>query len=220
MEELISRLRPHTQLRVFKKGATVIFQGEIPRKGFLIREGLIRAYAVKASGEETIVGFFSKGDFIPLPWLFGSSPNALFYYEAVEDTRVLAFSRDDFMKTIDSDPVLLKSVVSYLNKQYTSQLMRVTALGQSRAVEKISFTFYYLIFRYGVEKTPGIYTLSFKLSHLTLANLTGITRESATTNLKVLKKKGIISYTRSVFTINKSKLESFMGEDAFREIIL
>lgn len=220
MEELISRLKPLSQLRVFKKGTTVLFQGEIPRRAYVIREGLIRAYVVKPSGEESIIAFFSKGDIFPLPWLLGSSSNALFYYEAVEDTRVLTFSKDDFIKTTHNNPILLQGALEYLNRQYTAQLMRITALGQSRAIEKISFTFYYLLFRYGVEKRPGVYTISIKLSHLTIANLTGITRESTTTNLKTLKNKGIITYTRSMFTINKQKLENFMGEDAFREITL
>ena len=220
MEDLITYLKPVSQLRVFKKGTTVLFQGEIPRKAFLIREGLIKAYVVKASGEETIIGFFSKGDIFPMPWLLEASSNTLFYYEAVEDTRVLAFSKDDYVKITSNNAALLHSALKYLNKQHTAQLMRITALGQSRAIEKISFTFYYLLFRYGVEKRPGIYTISIKLSHLTIANLTGITRESTTTNLKTLKNKGIITYTRSVFTINKQKLENFMGEDAFRELTL
>lgn len=220
MEDLIARLKPLSQIRLYKKGSTILFQGEIPRKAFIVREGVIRAYSVKASGEETIVAFFSKGDLFPLPWLFNTSSNALFYYEALEDARLLTFSKDDLTKITKNDPALLSTILQYLNKQYTAQLVRITALGQSRAIEKISFTFYYLVFRYGIEKQPGIFTLSLKLSHLTIANLTGLTRESTTTNLKILKTKGIISYERSIFTVDKQKLENFIGEDGFRELSL
>lgn len=220
MEEILARLHPFSQVRLFKKGSTILFQGEIPRRGYIVRDGVVCAYTVKASGEQMIVGFFSKGDVLPLPWLLETSSTSMFYYEALEDTRVSTFSKVDFDKVIAEDPALLKPLLKFLSNQYTAQLVRITALGQSRAVEKISFTLYYLVFRYGVEKRPGIYTLSIKLSHLIIANLTGLTRESTTTNLKTLKSKGIVSYTRPTFTIDKAKLERFIGEDGFRELSL
>jgi len=99
-------------------------------------------------------------------------------------------------------------------------LVRITGLSQSRAIEKISFTFYYLLFRYGTETPTGMHQIDLKLNHLMIANLTGLTRESTTTNLKVLKEKGIITYTRSSFSVNKKKLENFIGEDGFRELSL
>lgn len=142
----------------------------------------------------------------------------MFYYEALEDTRLFTFSKDDLTKVTSKDPKLLQPLMHFLSQQYTAQLVRITALGQSRAIEKISFTLYFLLYRYGIEKKPGIYTLSIKLSHLTIANLTGLTRESTSTNLKILKNKGVISYSRPAFTINKRKLENFIGEDGFREL--
>ena len=220
MEELITQLRPVSNVRLFKKGTTILFQGEIPRKAYVIREGVVRAYTIKASGEQMIVAFFSKGDIFPLPWLFDTSKTAVLYYEALSDTHLLSFSKDDLTKVTSSNPTLLTPLLHYLNKQYTAQLVRITSLGQSRAIEKISFTLYYLLFQYGVEKEPGIYHLSIKLSHLTIANLTGLTRESTTSNLKILKNKGVIVSTRPIFTINKRRLESFIGEDGFRELTL
>lgn len=220
MEDIVTKLHAVSQVRLFKKGSTILFQGEIPRKAFLIRDGVICAYTVKASGEQMIVAFFSKGDIFPLPWLLNTSSTAMFYYEALEDSRLLTFSKDDLVKTTSDDPALLKILLTYVSTQYTAQLVRITALGQSRAIEKISFTLYYLLFRYGVKNAQGLFTLSIKLSHLTIANLTGLTRESTTTNLKILKNKGVISYTRPSFTIDKQKLEQFIGEDSFKELIL
>lgn len=220
MEELITQLKPLSQVRLFKKGASVLFQGEIPRRAFIVREGVIRAYTIKATGEQMIVGFYTKGDIFPLPWLFNTSKTTLFYYESLTDTRLLSFTKDDLTKIMSKDNAVAMSLLHYLNKQYTSQLVRITALGQSRAIEKISFTLYYLLFRYGIEEKPGMYHFSIKLSHLTIANLTGLTRESTTSNLKVLKDKGVITYSHTTFTVDKRRLENFIGEDGFRELTL
>jgi len=220
MNQLIEDFRNTSQIRSFKKGSAILFQGEIPRKAFIIRDGVVRAYTVKTSGEESTVALFTKDDIFPLSWLLETTSNSIFYYEAVTDVRTLSVTKEDFTKVISNNTKHLSEMLRYVNKQYTSMLVRITGLSQSRAIEKISFTFYYLLFRYGNENKDGTYQIDLKLNHLMIANLTGLTRESTTTNLKVLKEKGIISYTRASFTVNKRKLENFIGEDGFRELEL
>ena len=111
-------------------------------------------------------------------------------------------------------------MLRFVGNQYTALLLRITGLEQSHAIEKIGFTLYYLLFRYGTEKRAGVYTINIKLTQLMIANLVGLTRESSTKNLKVLKEKGIISYTRSTYKVNKLKLEQFLDEDSFRDLEL
>jgi CRP-like cAMP-binding protein len=219
MNSFIETLRSTSQIRLFKKGSSILFQGEIPRKAFIIRDGVVRAYTVKTSGEESTISLFTKDDIFPLPWLLEATSNSLFYYEAVSDVRVLSVSKEDFSKSLLKNNQL-QEMLRYVSKQYTSMLVRITGLSQSRAIEKISFTFYYLLFRYGIEGPDGMHQIDLKLNHLMIANLTGLTRESTTTNLKVLKEKGVITYTRSSFAVNKRRLENFIGEDGFRELSL
>jgi CRP-like cAMP-binding protein len=207
MKTLIENLRSSSQIRVFKKGSAILFQGEIPRKAFVIRDGVVRA-------------LFTKDDVLALTWLLDTTVNSLFYYEAVTDVRVMSMTKDDFQKTLYSSTAHLTAMLQYTNRQYTSMLVRITGLSQSRAIEKISFTFYYLLFRYGLPSKNNMQQLDLKLNHLMIANLTGLTRESTTTNLKVLKEKGIIDYTRSSFSVDKRKLENVLGEDGFRELAL
>lgn len=220
MDTLIQQLRPYSTMRVIKKGANLLFQGEIPRKAMIVRDGVIRAYTITSNGEERVVALYGKGDILPLSWVLGETTNTLFYYDAVTEARLMAFSKPDFLQVINNDPAALQSVLRFVGTQYTSLLLRITGLEQSRAVEKIGFTLYYLLFRYGTEKKPGVYTIGVKLSQLMISNLVGLTRESSTKNLKVLKDKGIIDYTSSTYTINKLKLEQFLGEDSFRDLTL
>jgi CRP-like cAMP-binding protein len=220
MDQLVPLFRSESQVRLYKKGTNILFQSEIPRKAFIVRQGIIRAYTIKASGEESIVAFFVPGDIFPLPWLLGTTSNVLFYYEAVTDCRVMSFSKDSFNKAVDNDPKLLKDMLGYVNKKYTSSLVHINALGQSRAIEKMGFTFYYLLIRHGVEKAAGQYEINIKLNHLTIANLTGLTRESVTKNLKILTDKGIVTYNRTELSVNKPKLEAFIGEDGFHNLKL
>ncbi len=219
MENLIQQLRQNSTMRVVKKGANVLFQGEIPRKAMIVRDGFIRAYTITSSGDERVVAIYGKGDILPLSWILGETTNALFYYDAITETRLMTFSKEDFHTALE-DQESMRAVLHFVGNQYTALLLRITGLEQSRAVEKIGFTLYYLLFRYGVEKSPGVFVIELKLSQLMISNLVGLTRESSTKNLKTLKEKGVISYTSSTYTVDKLKLEQFLGEDSFRDLAI
>lgn len=207
-------------MRVVKKGSSVLFQGEDPKRVMIVRDGLVRAYTITSSGEERVVALYGKGDIFPLTWVLGETSTSLFYYDAVSDTRLMTTPKEAFMDAISQDTETLNAMLRFVGNQYTALLLRITGLEQSHAIEKIGFTLYYLLFRYGTEKRAGIYTINIKLTQLMIANLVGLTRESSTKNLKVLKEKGIISYTRSTYKVNKRKLEQFLDEDSFRDLAL
>ena len=220
MESIVQHLRPHATARFVKKGSNIIFQGEIPRRVSIIRDGIVRAYTITSTGEERTIALYGKDDIFPLTWVLGETSNSLFYYEAFTDVRLMTTTKESFMEIVMAHPDRLATMFRYVGTLYTSLLFRMTGLEQSRAIEKIGFTLYYLLFRYGVEEKPGIYTVNLKLSQLMLASLVGLTRESTAKNLKVLKTKRIISYNKSSYKINKEKLEAFLGEDAFRDLQL
>ncbi len=220
MDSLLPRLKDSATIRRIKKGGNVLFQGEIPRSVMIVRDGIVSAYTITSSGEERIVALFSKGDIIPLAWALGEAPNALFYYDALSEVRVLTVPKQTFLDTVMSDKELLAQMVKFVTSEYTALLFRITGLNQSRAIEKIGYTLYYLLFRYGIPKASGRYAIDVKMSQTVIAALVGLTRESTTKNLKLLKEKGIITYTNSTYTVNKTKLENFLGEDAFRDLSL
>ncbi|MET0980144.1 MAG: Crp/Fnr family transcriptional regulator [Candidatus Saccharimonadales bacterium] len=220
MDNLLQRLQPHTFTRFVKKGSILLYQGEIPRTAFIIRRGLVRVYTITTSGEERTIALHGKGDLFPLPWIFGEVTNTLFYYEAMADSEVVTAPKQHVVDAVMGTPELMSTILKFTINEYTALLLRITALEQSRAAEKIGLTLYYLIFRHSFEKTPGIYTIDIKMTQSMIASLVGLTRESTAVNLKLLKKKGIIQYSKFTYVIDKAKLERFVGEDTFKDLSL
>lgn len=220
MDNLLPYLKESATVRRIKKGGNVLFQGEIPRSVMIVRDGVVRAYTITSSGEERIVALYSKDEIVPLAWALDQAPNALFYYDALSEVRVLTVPKQVFLDAVMNNQDILRSMIRFVTDEYTALLFRITGLGQSRAIEKIGYTLYYLLFRYGVEKPGGTFAIDIKMSQTVIAALVGLTRESTTKNLKILKDKGIIDYTNSTYTVNKARLEGFLGEDAFRDLTL
>lgn len=220
MKQLISHLRTLGTPTLYRKGSNVFFQGEVPRYGVVILDGVIKAYTINPDGEEVIVHLFGKGSILPVSWLNSQSSTALFNYDAVNDVRALKVRKTDFHDAIASNHEFALEYLDQVTKAHGELLLRITGLSQSRATEKICYTLYYLLFRYGIERTPNTYEINLKLTQSMLANLIGQTRESTAKNLKHLKDIGVVDYTSSSYTVNKQKLESYLGEDSFRNLEL
>lgn len=218
MEQLIHSLKPHSTLRTMKRGSNILFQGEIPRNVYVVRDGFVRAYTVTSTGEERTIAIYGKNDIFPVTWIIGETTQSLFYYEAMTDVRALTVTKDVFISTSKSDADRLQEMLQYIGNQHTAMLFRITGLEQSRAVEKIGYTLYYLLFRYGKQIDDELYRIDIKLTQSTLASLVGLTRESTTKNLNFLKDKKVISYSHSLYTIHKARLESFLKEDSFKDL--
>jgi CRP-like cAMP-binding protein len=218
MDDLLHELKPVGSFRTIAKDGNVLFQGEIPRYVMIVRSGVVRAYTITSGGEERTVSLHGEGDILPLSWVLGTTSDSLFYFEAVTDCRVLQVSRSAFTDYLHAKPERLKAMLKQTSLIYTSLLLRITGLEQSRAAEKIGFTLYYLLFTRGKEVTPGNYRIDVRLSHALFGSLVGLTRESTAKNMKQLRDKGIIDYASFTYTVNKSKLEAFLGEDGFRDL--
>jgi CRP-like cAMP-binding protein len=217
VEELLTSLSLSATKRAFKKGAILLYQGEAPRMAYLIKEGLVKEYTINNAGEEQIVTFLSKHDIFPGPWIFDKASTTMYYYETVTNAEILTVPRD-VLHTVMAKPAFGPAILDYFVTNYTSMLMRVTALEQSRARDKIILTLYYLLFRYGKQIKPGKFTINLALTHNIIASLVGLTRETTTTELSKLKKQKVVQYAHHTYTIDKPQLERLLGEDNFSDV--
>ncbi len=220
MDELLTAISAHATTRVVRKGATIVYQSEIPRSAFIVKKGLVRAYTISSSGEERIVSLHAKHDVFPMAWIYGETSSTLFYYEATSDCELICVPKDILLQNVMKSPSLLQMMLKYSVNEYTAMLLRITALEQATAAEKIAMTFYYLLVRHGVERKPGEFTINFKMTQSMIASLVGLTRESTAINIKLLQKKQIITYSNFIYIVNKPALERFVGEDGFKDLKL
>ena len=66
----------------------------------------------------------------------------------------------------------------------------------------------YLVSKFGERIRPDAYRLKIKLSHQEIADLSGVTRETTTTLVKQLEKRGILEQLKGrliIYTKKKKK---------------
>ncbi len=218
MQDIIDAVRPIATQRVFKKHSILLYQGEVPRAAFVLLSGTIKVYSLNTAGEEQVATFHVDGEFFPTSWLFDKSSSTQYYYEALTDCTVLTLPKEEMRAIIFDRPKCLRAAFDYFAANYIGFMMRLTALEQSRASDKVMFTLYYLLFRYGKEVKPSIYRIDLTLTHSVIASLLGLTRETTSTELHKLKRQKIISYNAKEYLVNKKALEMALGEDSFKDV--
>ena len=206
--------------RTYYKGEIIIFQGEAPRCTFIIQAGVVKAYNLSIHGDEKPVGFFNEMRSFPGTWIYDKVPSAIYYYEAfTPECTVYLVPREEYVNFVQSHPeVALAELDRYVNEQL-SLSMQLNALQHSRANEKLMYTLHYLSVTHGKLIGDKTREISLHLTHQDFANLTGLTRETAATELNKLKHLGVINYGKNQpYTVNLAKLQSILNDQYIAEL--
>lgn len=208
-----------TKARRYGKSSIIVYQGEIPRDGFLVKKGVVRVYQIGAGGDSRTITFYTKGDIFPVAWLGGNSAPAMYYYEAFDDVELVTITREDWAEVM-SNPKKLQAFSAYMVHNYQAALVRIAALEQAKAHDKIAYCLFYLLVRHGREIMPGIVRLDLKLKHQDIAELVGLTRETTAIEVHALQTAKVLSYQNQRYLIKREKLLNVLNEDSLRQIEL
>lgn len=214
-------LKQHN-LRTYEKGEIIIFQGEAPRSAYIVASGVVKAYNISVNGDEKPVGFHAKHDLFPGAWTYNKTPSAVYYYEAFSpNVAVYTVPREDYVTFIKSNSDVM---YAELERQIVGQLarsMRLNALQHSRAGDKLIYTLHYLALSHGMPVGEHEVEVTLSLTHQDFANLTGLTRETAATELNKLKHLGIITYGKNApYRIKLDELATLLNDQYIAELEL
>jgi CRP/FNR family cyclic AMP-dependent transcriptional regulator len=207
-------------VRKFNKGEIIIFQGEAPRSAFVVKEGIIKAYNLSVGGDEKPVAFYGSDAVFPAAWVYGRLPNAIYYYEAfTNDVTIHVVNRDAYVDFIKSKSSLLYMEMQRMLSDQIGASMRLNALQHSRASDKLLYTLHYLALGHGKPLGNQQIEITMSLTHQDFANLTGLTRETAATELNKLKHSGVIQYDKHTpYRLNLARLMQVLNDQYISDL--
>ena len=206
--------------RTFKKGEIIIFQGEAPRSAYVVKSGTVKAYNLSINGDEKPVAFYTNYSTFPGSWVYSKMPSAIYYYEAfTPEVIVHVVNREEYVAFVRSDPdVLYNELQRYVTDQL-GKSMRLNALQHSRASDKLIYTLHYLALSHGRPVGPQRIEITLDLTHQDFANLTGLTRETAATELNKLKHQDVITYSKhTLYQLDLAKLTAMLNDQYISDI--
>lgn len=216
----LSILESVAVVRRYPKKRTILFQGEVPTSVLVLRSGIVKVYGITSDGDQRTVTLLTAGDVFPMSWVFGKSPVCIYYFEALTDCVVWAVSKEDYEQALATSPDLKEQIFQNYMSHYVAATMHVYALEHSYAQDKLIYILQYLVTRFGEKQKDGRCKIGLRLSHQDIAEMVGITRETAAVELHKLKAKGLIDYQRFTYVVDCEKLYRTENGDEYEQLEL
>lgn len=199
--------------RQFKKGQTILFQGEVPRHVYVVKSGVVRTYNISANGDEQIISLSAPSEILPEAWYLHDASTAYYFYGAYTDCQVYLVPREELMdeaaKNLELNQMLLRQAM----RLHVGSKVHINALEQPKSRDKLVHLLHYLLLRFGEDVGGGQERINLRLTHQALADMLGTTRETIALELSRLRREKVIDYRQQLYTIDKRKLLALRNDE-------
>ena len=169
----------------FKRNETIFAEGDESHHIYRVVQGATRSCRVLMDGRRQIAGFGLPGDFLGLDW---QSEHAL-SAEAVTDVTLVCYPRSQIERLGESNPVVRKRIMDMLVSGLNESQSRLVMLGRQTALERLAW----FLVRKAQRLALRDGTVELPMSRQDIADYLGLTIETVSRVLSVLKRKRLIA---------------------------
>ncbi|MBI4034463.1 Crp/Fnr family transcriptional regulator [Candidatus Saccharibacteria bacterium] len=209
-DEQIRQLFKDARLKYYPKNQIIQYQGDKLSQVYLIVKGYVKNYTILDSGDTRTLFILGPNDVFPVVFTAGNNWHDYeirYFYQSLTDVQLRVLTADDFMRIIDEDKTKRQAYMSFVSAVNESMVDQLEAMKQKSAIARIVYMLPYLMHKMGQRVGPAAYQLKIKLTHQELADISGVTRETTTTLVKKLEKKGAIKQKQGRLVIYKKLLD-------------
>lgn len=200
-----------SRAKKYPKNQIIFYQGDPLSNICLIGKGYIKAYTILDSGDTRTLFLLGPGDIFPIAFsttLDWDNYHIRYFYQSITDVELEMVENEVFKSKVDNDPSFMNTYLTYMAATNEAIIHQLEMMKTKGAINKVAFLLPYLVKKLGQEVETNIYQLDIKLSHQEIADLTGLTRETTTQQVKKLEKEGVIIQKRGTWII-KTNLEDY-----------
>lgn len=189
----------HKTNNTYKKGQVVFYEGNDAFGLYCVFSGRIKLYKTGVDGEQQIVRIASSGDLLGYRSLFADEPYSA-TAEVLEDASVCCIDRHAFFPALAKNPDLALEIIKKLSRELRKAEDRSVSMVQKSVRERMAELLLMLKESYGKVSKKG-FVLSIQFSRAEMAELIGVTQETAIRLLSEFKGDGLIEVKDREITI-------------------
>lgn len=198
--------------REYKKGETILMEGEKSESVVIMHGGSAKAYKYTPEGREQILYVFAEGDFFGETNLLRNQL-ATFSVEALQPVKTCMITKSQFQLLIQNHPNMGLKIIEELGYRMGRLENALQSMGIRNVDARISGLLLDFANKYGTNDTKGT-IVHLPLSREGIANYLGIARETVSRKLGQLENEGIIQTlnNKSILIKDDEGLKSIAGE--------
>lgn len=196
---------------IFKKGETLIREGDRTDSIVIIHEGSAKAYKTTSDGREQILYVFSEGDFFGEQNLLRNY-YATFTVEALQTLKTCHLSKSQFQQLLYSFPDIAVKIIDELGSRMTRLETALQSMGVRNVDNRIGGILMEFAAKYGSEEPSGT-VIHLPLSREGIANYLGVARETVSRKFSQLESEGVIRSrnNKEIIILDPEALQSLAG---------
>ncbi|NLO09912.1 MAG: Crp/Fnr family transcriptional regulator [Clostridiales bacterium] len=195
----------------YKKGETLVFDGDPMDSVVIINEGSVKAYKITADGREQILYVFSEGDFFGEQNLF-SGQASTYSVEALQAVKTCNLSRKQFQELLYRFPEIAVKIIDELGNRMTRLENALQTIGVRNVDNRIGGILLEFAEKYGTKNEIGT-IIHLPFSREGIANYLGVARETVSRKFSQLENEGVIHSlnNKEILIPDMGKIEAIAG---------
>ena len=204
----LARFTAVVREREYPKNSVILFEDDPGDALYIVSSGQVKVVLIGEDGREVILSVLSDGDFFGEMSLIDDEPRSA-HVIAMKDSQLLVLRRDDFQQQIQQLPSIALKVLKVL----VGRLRRADAKIGGLVLLDVNGRVAKLLLDLGDES--GGPSITRKLTHHTIAQMIGSSRETVSRAMRELTDRGLIAVSRREITIkNRDGLATLAGDRA------
>ena len=190
-----------TREKFYPRGSVILFEHDPGDSLFVVREGRVKVVLIGEDGREVILGVLGVSDHFGELALIDDRPRSA-HVIAMEDSHLLVLRRDDFRRRVESSPAVAWSLLSELSRRLRRADEKIGGLVLLDVPGRIARLLL------DMAEESGTDLIEKPLTHQTIAQMIGASRETVSRAMKDFQDAGWITVERrKIGLANRPALE-------------
>lgn len=195
------------------RGQIIFYQGDAVQDAFILKRGAIKVYDIDEQGNEKILHILKPYAVLPFAFFSGRDQTTRWFYNALTDCDICVMPAEKLTDQMLKNSRLMLELVNWFSLEVHELFVRLNSLGKTNARDKVTAALKFLAARHATQRHSGWNRVNFAVNHQLIADMTGITRESAAIIMRDLQTEKIIRNPRqTILEINASKIRELSPE--------
>ena len=178
-----------TREKSYPKGSVILFEDDPGDSLFVVRDGRVKVVLIGEDGREVIHGVLGVGEYFGELSLIDDRPRSA-HVIAMEDSNLLVLRREDFRKRVESSPSVGWALLTELSRRLRRADDKIGGLVLLDVPGRIARLLLDL------AEESGTNAIEKTLTHQTIAQMIGASRETVSRAMKDFQDAGWITVER------------------------
>lgn len=185
----IQRFADLTRERSYPKGSVILFQDDPGDSLFVLRAGRVKVVLIGEDGREVILGVLEPGAHFGELALIDDQPRSA-HVIAMEDAQLLILRREDFRRRVEANASVAWALLTELSRRLRRADVKIGGLVLLDVPGRIARLLLDL------AQETGSDAIEKPLTHQTIAQMIGASRETVSRAMKEFQDAGLITVER------------------------